>query len=74
MEFLIFNLARKTHAVHMTKSGRHADNGRNACVAAQRLVVTPVRRNTASYTPRGTVLKGLPGRKNHILTPLCFRL
>jgi len=58
----------------MTKSGRHADNGRNACVAAQRLVVTPVRRNTASYTPRGTVLKGLPGRKNHILTPLCFRL
>ena len=53
----------------MTKSGRHADKGRNACVAAQRVFVTPVRRNTANYTPRGTVLKGPPGRKNHILTP-----
>ena len=41
------HLTRKTHAVHMTKSGRHADKGRNACVAAQRVFVTPVRRNTA---------------------------
>ena len=64
-----FDFARKTHAVHMTKSDRHADKGRNACVAAQRVFVTPVRRNTANYTPRGTVLKGPPGRKNHILTP-----
>ena len=53
----------------MTKCGRHADKGRNACVAAQRVFVTPVRRNTAKYTPRGTVLKGPPGRKNHIMTP-----
>jgi len=61
---------RKTHAITiMTKCGRHADKGRNACVAAQRVFVTPVRRNTAKYTPRGTVLKGPPGRKNHIMTP-----
>ena len=40
--------------------------------------VTPVRRNTAKYTPRGTVLKGPPDRKYHILTPEerleCFQL
>jgi len=58
----------------MAKSGRHADNGRGACVAAQRLSVTPVRRNTAKYIPRGTARKGPPGRKYRILTLLCFRL
>ena len=53
----------------MTKSGRHADKGRSAFMAAQRVFVTPVRSSTAKYTPRGTVLKGPPGRKSHILTP-----
>ena len=53
----------------MTKSGRHADKGRNACVTAQRVFVTPVRRNTAKYTPRGTYQKGPPGQKYHILAP-----
>ena len=62
-------MARKTHAVRMTKSCRHVDNGRDACVAAHRLLVTPLRRYTAKYTPRGTLRKGPRGRKNHVLTP-----
>ena len=46
-------------------------------MAAQRVFVTPVRRHTAKYTPRGTVLKGPPGLKYH-MTPEerleCFQL
>ena len=61
----------------MRNNGRHADKGRHACVVVQRVFAIPVRRNTAKYTPRGTVLKGPPGRKYHMTLEErleCFQL